>query len=546
MRTLALFALFAALAAAQGPPSGPPPPDGPKQPVSGRVVDAETGQPVRGAQVVLAEGRNELVSTYSGADGRFRIEEAPVGEWRLSIAKPSYAYLFDRLVVPSAQPVSDLELEIHRYGVIAGRALDRRNRPVAGARVVVLTPQLEDGEAVLREAGRGRYGAQTDDRGEFRVWGLSPGPYLVGVYPGGSPAAAGALRFASAGGFYPNAASLAEAERIQVGWGEVREGLELRLGEPPETRAVIQAVLPGGGEAWCETCSVVILLEDPQALVRIADARLGAGNSLVVEGLPLGRYKAHLRAFDRATSSMQHGTAALDLTTPVPDPVPVTAFAEAPVRGRIVLEDRPEEQMAKPFRGGLRATPPMRMRNLGVFTRGMFANVQIDGTDAPFELTCFPGEIRLELTAGGDAYVAGITLDGKPLDSPLLQIPPEGIPEGLVLRVRFDAGLLEGSLETPRAPAAGGLSGPEYALVARPVEGERAFRGSRYVRVLPNGTFRQSMPPGRYDLVAFRAGQRESLLTDPSREAEVRRITRRVEIEPNETTSVTLPTASGP
>ena len=356
----------------------------------------------------------------------------------------------------------------------------------------------------------------------------------------------GSCVFESAGGFYPQAASLAEAERIRVGWGEVREGLELRLGEPAETQALIQAALPGGGEGPCETCSITILLDDPGALVRIADAQLGAGNRLLVEGLSRGRYLTYLRAFDRSTSSMQNGTAVLDLTGPVADPVSLVASAEVEVRGRVVLDGRPERQSGKPFRAGLRAMPPMRTRNLGMVTRGMFTNLQIDGTEAPFELTCFPGEIRLQLEIRGDAYVAGITLGGKALDSPLIEVPPEGIPEGLVLRVRFDAGVLEGSLETPPQPPAAGLSGPEYALVARPAPGERSFRGSRYVRVLPNRTFRQSLPPGRYDLVAFRAGQRASPLTDPSQEAELKRATRRVEIKPNETTKLTLPAPAAP
>ena len=540
MRFLALTCLLAAAAAAQSPFPPAPPPDGPTQRVSGRVLDVQTGQPIRGAQVVLMNGRDELVSAYTTPDGRFVLEEAPVGEWRASALKSGYADLVERVVVPDAQPLTGLELRINRYAVITGRVVDADNRPVVGARVAALTRHSEGGETIWRSFARG--GGQTDDRGEYRVWGLSPGPYIIGVYPKGSVSAAGVLRFESAGAFYPNVRSLAEAERIVVEWGQVREGVDLRLDPPGETRAIIQAVLPPTVDGLCDTCSISVLLDDPEALVRIGDTMLGAGNTAVVEGLPRGEYLIQLRGFDRATRSSWHGMAELALKGLHAEPVSIAASGEVPVNGKVVLEGRPEAEQGKPFRAGVRLQPPRKLMELGMFTRSMYANVEISGTEAPFALSSFAGEMDL-LFMVGEGYVAGITLDGKPLESPRLAIPEAGIPDGLVIRVRFDTGSVEGTIDAPQSAAGGPKL--EYAVQARPVH-PGSFLPSPYLPVQPDGSFRQKLPPGAYELVAFAVGRGTSPLTDPAQADALARAAKRIEIKAGQSTSVTLKVAGEP
>jgi hypothetical protein len=543
MRRLALACLLATAAAAQSPPPPAPPPDGPKQRVSGRVLSAQTNQPIRGAQVVLINGRDELVSTYTTPDGRFVLEESPVGNWRVSALKSGYADLMERVAVPAAQPLTGLELRINRYAVITGRVVDSDNRPVVGARVMALTPSSEDGETVWRNAsGRGPGGGQTDDRGEYRVWGLSPGPYVVGAYPNAEVSSAGILRFESSGAFYPNVRTLADADRISVDWGQVRERLDLRLDPPGETRVAIQAVLPKEAPAPCDTCGVGVLLDDPETVVRIGDAMLSPENVALIEGLPAGDYIIQLRGFDRSRGSMWQGMAKLALSGLHAEPLVVAASGEVPVNGKIVLEGRPEEEQGKPFRGGLRIMPPRNLMELGLFTRSMFANIEITGTEAPFTLSAFPGVTGLRLDSA-EGYVSGVTLDGKPLESPTLTIPEAGIPDGIVIRVRFDAGFVEGTIDAPRAAA--GTPKFEYAVYARPAQAN-PFLPARYLPVQPTGAFRQKLPPGVYELVAFPTGRGTSPLADPAQAEALAKGSKRVEIKVDETTNVTLPVVGEP
>ena len=524
------------MAAAQAPRVPPMPlPDGPKQPVSGRVIDAETGRPVRGAQVSLAQGPSELGSAYSDGEGRFRIDAAPVGEWAAYAIKSGYARQAERLTVPAAQPLTGVELEIHRHAVITGRVLDHRDRPVVGARVIALAPRFEEGESVLRPAGGGQV---SNDLGEFRIWNLSPGSHVIGVFPSGEPAATGVLRFASSGGLYPQVSSLAEAERIQVAWGQVREGVDFRLAPAAETRTVVRSILPGGGQGRCETCSLQVLLADVG--VPVASTQLGEGNVAAIEGLPPGRYEVSLRGFDRATSSMWHGSADLDVTEAETDPLTITAYGEVPVRGRVVTEDRPEELRETPFRSGLRLMPPRSRLNLGLITRNQFANIQADGPEAPFELSVIPSEYELQLLSSGDSYIAGISLDGKPLQSAKLNVPPEGIPQGLTIRVRFDPGTVEGRLENLPEDEAGGVAPPRVTILARPADPR--IRSSEAAPFVPSPAARSKESCLRAATIWWPIWQPAPPRRPPPGE-KLRAATRRVEVKAGETVNVTLPIA---
>jgi hypothetical protein len=56
-----------------------------------------------------------------------------------------------------------------------GRILDEDGEAVPGATVRVMRYQYQQGDRRLTQVGT----AQTDDRGQYRVWGLMPGDYYV-------------------------------------------------------------------------------------------------------------------------------------------------------------------------------------------------------------------------------------------------------------------------------------------------------------------------------------------------------------------------------
>ena len=93
MRLRILFALAAVLACS-GDPVAPPPPTGTVGSLDGVTRNAITGEPLEGAEIVVAG-----LAAFSGSDGRFRIDSVPPGRQPLSAAQGGYVSLVDSVAI---------------------------------------------------------------------------------------------------------------------------------------------------------------------------------------------------------------------------------------------------------------------------------------------------------------------------------------------------------------------------------------------------------------------------------------------------------------
>jgi hypothetical protein len=161
--------------------------------VSGVVTD-EAGQPVRRAFVELSYSRRmwrQVVVT--GTDGRFTFMNVPAGAYDLAATRPPFlparygATLPGgkgiTLVLTDAARVTDTRLTLVRGAVIAGRVTDERGDASSG---IVVRLSRRTGGANGTAFERVDSYANTDDRGEYRIFGLAPGEYLVTAAPAGS------------------------------------------------------------------------------------------------------------------------------------------------------------------------------------------------------------------------------------------------------------------------------------------------------------------------------------------------------------------------
>ena len=85
------------------------------------------------------------------------------------------------MTVADAQAAANIDLRLTRGGVITGHVVDEDGEALARALVTVQRYQYVRGERQLTPAG----GEQTDDRGQYRVFGLPPGDYYVSATAGG-------------------------------------------------------------------------------------------------------------------------------------------------------------------------------------------------------------------------------------------------------------------------------------------------------------------------------------------------------------------------
>src|SRR5262249_62246509 len=75
-----------------------------------------------------------------------------------------------------------IQFQWPRGSVIGGHVLDEDGEAMPGVMVRVMRYQYLQGERRLVPAG----GGQTDDKGQYRVWGLMPGDYYVNAVARGA------------------------------------------------------------------------------------------------------------------------------------------------------------------------------------------------------------------------------------------------------------------------------------------------------------------------------------------------------------------------
>ena len=187
------------------PKDAPPPPAGR---ISGRVLAADNGRPVKRARVFataveLPGGRGMLTDD----SGVFDLTELPAGRYTLTVSKSGFVALSygqrrplqagTPLQLADGQQLKGIEFQLPRGSVISGHVLDEDGDAMPGVMVRVMRYQYVQGEKRLTPAGNG----QTDDKGQYRVWGLMPGEYYVNALARGGGPGGGQFGGPGPGGF---------------------------------------------------------------------------------------------------------------------------------------------------------------------------------------------------------------------------------------------------------------------------------------------------------------------------------------------------------
>jgi protocatechuate 3,4-dioxygenase beta subunit len=158
-----------------------------------RVLD-DANQPVRNATVLaLNQGQSSRIAYDSSAarSGRYVVSNLDPGVYRIAAFAPGFIQEYDFNAPASTQPLyrpgDSVTLRLTKGGVITGRVADADGGAVVGARVTAVRVRDTAGRPAQDnafEAFRPRE-RRTDDRGVYRLYGLTPGSYVVLV--GGKP-----------------------------------------------------------------------------------------------------------------------------------------------------------------------------------------------------------------------------------------------------------------------------------------------------------------------------------------------------------------------
>jgi carboxypeptidase family protein len=296
------------------PPPVPPPPGGIQMQmpardgtqktgtarIRGRVVAADTSQPLRKAQVrVFSPELRENRMTSTDSDGKYEVKDLPAGRYQVSVTKGSYVSLsygqsrpFEAgkpLEILNTQIVEKVDFALPRGGIITGKVVDEFGEAIADVRVMPMRYQYVQGRRRLSPVGRT---ATTNDIGDYRIFGLAPGQYfLSATLQGGAMmmmSEASDDRAGYAPTYYPGTPDASQAQRITIGMAQAVSDINLAL-VPTRTARISGTAVDSNGKPLAGGM-VMVIQRSGMMMMSTSGAQIKPDGSFTVSNVSPGDY----------------------------------------------------------------------------------------------------------------------------------------------------------------------------------------------------------------------------------------------------------------
>jgi protocatechuate 3,4-dioxygenase beta subunit len=211
--------------------------------VSGIVIKMADSAPLRKARLILrsVNDPNRTVAAVTNADGRFTLKAIEPGPYRLNVTRVGFVaeeYGQRKADTPGAvltlhpgQELKDLQFRLIPAGVISGKIYDDDGEPLPSVSVDAVRQVYSEGKRTRASA----MSASTNDLGEYRLYGLSPGRYFVScVYPrwnrgGSEDDSTDEEKEGYAKLYYPGTVDAAKAGPISINAGEEASSIDILM-----------------------------------------------------------------------------------------------------------------------------------------------------------------------------------------------------------------------------------------------------------------------------------------------------------------------------
>ncbi len=300
--------------------------------VEGVIIQGQTGEPLRKVEVQLNrtdarsddDDNNQTANTAE--DGKFSFPRVAPGRYGVRVTKTGFtrqgsgwsasvAAQQSPLQLSKGQAVTGMTIKMLPHGVITGRVLDEDAEPVPRVSVSAYHYTYSGGRKSLSTGPS----ATTNDLGEFRLWGLTPGAYYLGATPFEVYNAQAQRRKTKAETFaptfFPSVDLVERSTPIEVAAGSQTPNMDIRL-RKTRTFSVSGTIVDGAsGAPWKQRASVILSPNTSQGEAtgggRGSNAATRDGK-FSARGLAPGSYTAHAMVFAESSGSYV-GTAKIEI-----------------------------------------------------------------------------------------------------------------------------------------------------------------------------------------------------------------------------------------
>ena len=318
--------------------------------VSGRVTIKGKGAP----GIAVALRRSEMNPSDSppravtDQDGNYKITNVTAGAYEVIPSTLAYVAANNdsparrNIVIGESEELENINFSLVKGGVITGKITDADGRPAIQQQVRLMRLQPTDprGAAQPNPSWYPANQITTDDRGIYRMFGLSPGKYAVAVgrasgISGGGFNFPGRVSYKEV--FYPDATDNNKATVIEVSEGSEATNIDIALGRPMETFTATGRVVEG--EKGQPVPNVRFMLQ------RLAGERPEFANAMITsngrgefsaEGLIPGKYITYM--LPEANSEMRPENTSFDIIDSDVSGVTIRLLKGSSISGVVVLE----------------------------------------------------------------------------------------------------------------------------------------------------------------------------------------------------------------
>ncbi|MCX6625476.1 MAG: carboxypeptidase-like regulatory domain-containing protein [Acidobacteria bacterium] len=483
-------------------------PETPTASLEGTVLDSVTGAPVAGARVVLENRvKRSEYHVLTDSQGQFAFHGAAPGKYKLLADKNGYVHVVfggrrseldeegEPLPLAPDEKRSGVELRMIPAAVLAGRIVDNTGEPMPGLFVVAGRMGHEGRGRRLKIAKHSLM--VTNDRGEYRLFGLPPGKYYLiaaglqdffGLFMRDSQSevemGTAPPKEKLGTQYFPGVPDPAQAIILELRAGEEKAGVDFRYDYTPlvsvRGRVTVPAVCPGN----------VSVHAGPEIRAEQEDSiqfAITADGSFEVRGVSQGSWRISANSQDQKSACSSET---------------VTVQAGASGAGGVALALRPAVELSGVVR--MESEPGFRFQKARVY----FEMFEADGenhaeikADGRFNTRLSPENWTFGVIgAAGNAFIKSARLGATDvLESGLNLI--SGTPGGELEIVLSSAGAqVEGSVSNASGRPA------RRAIVVLAPEAHLRAHGRLFYRATADEEGRFSLrgiAPGEYKLFAW-------------------------------------------
>jgi hypothetical protein len=380
--------------------------------------------------------------------------------------------------------------------VITGRVTDADDKPIVEERIS-LQPIAESGQPPPRlpaQISGAQY--QTDDRGVYRIYGLSPGRYRVSV----GQTASGVIN--SPAGFYvltyhPDTTDIGRATVIDLAAGGEATNVDIKVGRRGETHEITGRVVDAETQLPLSGVRVgVQVMRDQGGYSTSSGNSTRPDGSFTISGVTNGRYGVYL-ASENGDSDFYSDPVVVTVVDQDVGGIEVKALRGTSISGSVAPENMELRELLRqipdlrvsanvmPLDGRMTATTIRSFGSSPVAADGRFTITGLRPGRANLQISSRDGSKRpslVKVTVGGIGVTQGFEIERQPVS-------------GVQVVVAYGTGIIRGSVTVQ----GGALTDYRTEIICRR-EGARIYSGGGGAYLDARGHFTiKGLAPGSYD-----------------------------------------------